>query len=295
MNLNHFLKFTLLSILPFLMITGCSSDSDVHQNLKNSLTFYASFDNGLTADYSVGDPFMYSSESWASRDEQTMIHHTTDHLMIHENEGVYGSALWMESGYNPVYFYQGDQNMTYNRSDWSGTVSFWLRLDPNTTLREGFSDPIQITAQAWNDGALFVDFTDQIPRIFRYAIIPDRDVWDPENLNWDDFPIEDRPMIDVNEPPFSEDEWVHVAFSFKNFNTGMNNGLVDAYLNGSYMGSLDNREMTFTWDEAPFYIWLGYNYRGYFDELAIFDQYFDADTISELYKLENGVRQLIED
>lgn len=295
MNLLHLIKSVLIIIITALLILGCSNDDNVQNKLKDSLTFYASFDYGLTADYSKGDPFLYISESWSSRDDHEMIHHQSEHMVIHENEGVYGGALWMDSGFNPVYFYQGDQNISFSQQNWSGTVSFWLRLDPNTTLREGYSDPIQITAQAWNDGALFVDFTDQIPRIFRYAIFPDREVWDPERLNWDDVPVEDRPMIDIEEPPFNEDDWVHVAFTFKNFNTGNNDGLVDGYLNGVYAGSLKNREMTFSWDEAPYYIWLGYNYRGYFDELAIFDQYFDEEIISALYDLENGVRQLLDD
>jgi hypothetical protein len=51
-----------------------------------------------------------------------------------------------------------------------GTLSFWLRLDPQKDLAPGFTDPIQLTDKAYNDSAVWVDFTkDDVPRYFRCA------------------------------------------------------------------------------------------------------------------------------
>ena len=43
--------------------------------------------------------------------------------------------------------------------NWDGTISFWLRLEPNRDLRPGYSDPLLVTPRAWNDASFFTDFT----------------------------------------------------------------------------------------------------------------------------------------
>ena len=56
----------------------------------------------------------------------------------------------------------------YAKSNWSGAVSFWLRLDPDTDLEAGYCDPLQNTPREWNDAAFWVDFSkDERPRHFR--------------------------------------------------------------------------------------------------------------------------------
>ena len=73
--------------------------------------------------------------------------------------------------------------------DWSGTVSFWLRLDPDKDLEPGYADPIQITDKKWDDASFFVDFTkDDKPRHFRLGIYSDLKVWNPKGLNFDTMP-----------------------------------------------------------------------------------------------------------
>ena len=258
-----------------------------------NLTFFASFDDGFHANFSVGDSLFYSAPSWSNRENYEILTAPNDHVQIHDGEGRFKNALWIDNSYTPVYFFKGEQNIEYLSKNWSGTVSFWLRLSPDQDLPDGFSDPIQITASAWNDGALFVDFTNEIPRIFRFAFFADREVWDPEHRDWDDVPIDERPMVDFPDHPFENDKWTHVAFSFQNFNTFEDNGSVSCFIDGEYAGSLENRTQTINWNPDEIAIWLGYNFRGYFDELSIFNKAFDHDEIRKLYSLENGISDLL--
>lgn len=284
----------LIFLFLFASVLNCTGLSDSEQSLVQSLTFFASFDHGHHADFSAGDSSLYIAPSWSRRAEAVPFDVQATHFQILKAEGRYGNALWIDNSYTPVYFYKGNNNFFYSNSEWEGTVSFWLRLTPDDDLHDGFSDPIQLTTRAWNDGALFVDFTDESPRIFRFAFFPDREIWDPEFREWDDVPIEERPMIDLTGNIFTRDEWVHVAFTFRNFNTGKANGSVRGYINGEFAGSLDNREQTYTWEPDEIAIWLGYNYRGFFDELAIFDRALSTEEIRILYLLNHGVGGLLE-
>jgi len=285
--------FFSLSLISILLLASCDSGNDTHRDLRNSLTFYASFDNSFEADYAKGDPKLYTAASWGRRLENELLNTSGEYLQIHEGEGKYGDALWIDSRYEPILFYKGEENMPYKSENWNGTVSFWLRLEPSEDLHTGYSDPIQITASAWNDGAMFVDFTDVDPRIFRFAIFADREVWDPGEREWDEVSVEERPMVDVEDLPFSRDKWTHIAFTFSNFNTGKANGTVFSYLDGEKIGELTGRKQTFTWNPSEVFIWLGYNYRGYFDELSIFNRTLSDEEIENIYRLENGIREIV--
>lgn len=274
-------------------LLSCTGTTYPDESLSGSLTFFASFDQALTADVSNGDSLMYRAPTWNRRNEAVAYHSSNTHLRIAEGEGRYKNALWIDNSYTPVYFYKGKENVDYTAGEWEGTVSFWLRLTPDEDLHDGYSDPIQLTTRAWNDGALFVDFTDVSPRIFRFAFFPDRHVWDPDYRDWDDVPIKERPMIEVSESIFTHQEWVHVAFAYSKFNTGEKNGVVRSYINGTLHGTLDGREKTFTWKPEEIAIWLGYNYRGYVDELAIFNRALRSDEIESIYSLEHGISGIL--
>lgn len=293
--MNSFSPFIIIAGVILFFFVSCTDSTYRELSLSDSLTFYASFENGFKADFSMGDSTLYIAHSWTRRSEAVPFYSQTEHLQISEGEGRYGNALWIDNSYTPVYFYKGKDNMLYTDHHWEGTVSFWLRLSPDEDLHEGYSDPIQLTTRSWNDGALFVDFTDVSPRIFRFAFFPDRDTWDPGYRDWDDVPFEERPMMEVTEPLFTHDKWVHVAFAFSNFNTGNNDGVVKGYINGERYGTLTGREQTFTWEPAELAIWLGYNYRGYFDELAIFNRALSLEEIAFIYSLEHGLQYLFED
>jgi len=72
---------------------------------------------------------------------------------------VSGSALRFGKKNVRAVFYQGDKNVPFRDGDWTGTISFWLNLNPDQDLEPGFCDPIQVTDKAYNDSAIWVDFT----------------------------------------------------------------------------------------------------------------------------------------
>jgi hypothetical protein len=58
-----------------------------------------------------------------------------------------------------------------------------LKLDPNAGQPPDWVDPIQLTSKAYNDSALWVDFTkDDRPRQFRLGLSGELKAWNPNNL-----------------------------------------------------------------------------------------------------------------
>jgi hypothetical protein len=210
-------------------------------------------------------------------------------------EGRYGDALRLSLGSRPVVFFRGEDNVPFARENWSGTISLWMRLDPDEDLRPGYSDPLFITDRAWDDRSLFVDFTaEDRPRHFRFAAFADREVWNPDGLGWDDVPVAQRPMVEVRSPPFRRDRWTHVVLTFESFNTGEANGAMRGYLDGEHVGSLTGRRQTYSWEPEQVIIVLGLDYNGLIDDLSFFDRALSHDEVRVLFGLENGVRTLFE-
>jgi hypothetical protein len=100
-------------------------------------------------------------------------------------------------------------------------------------------------------------------------------------------------MIEIKNHPFNRQDWVHVAFTFRNFNSGMSNGEAIGYLNGEYAGKLSNIEQTIRWNLGFSAIWLGYNYIGYMDELAIFNRILSADEVRFIYNNQQEFSELL--
>ncbi|MFO0804245.1 MAG: LamG-like jellyroll fold domain-containing protein [Gemmataceae bacterium] len=172
-----------------------------------------------------------------------------------------------------VVLFKAAENIAYRKENWSGTVSFWLKLDPNKDLGDWYCDPIQITEKTWNDGALWVDFSkDDKPKHFRLGAFADLKVWNPANKDFEKMAAAERPMHTVTKPPFMRDRWTHVAFAFENFNTGKADGAAKLYLDGKLQGAITGRNQRFTWDVEKAAIQLGMSYVGLFDDLALFDR-----------------------
>lgn len=281
-----------------LIAAGCAAGPDVNQPLRDALSFHASFDDGVDADFARGDSVLYHAPDWGSRSKRTPgLPAEVTHAA---GGGRYGDGLEFAVARNPVIvLFDGDRNVAYRDSAWGGTLSFWLNLDPDEDLAPGFSDPLLITPRNWNDAALFVDFTrDDTPRHFRFAAFADPDVWNPSARDWEEVPVEERPMIEVDDPPFSRDRWTHVAMTFDRFNTGRDDGVLIGYLNGERVGALEGKEQTLTWysgeAERPV-IALGINYVGRYDDLAVFDRSMTDVEIKKIYQLEDGIATLYDD
>ena len=281
MALLRSLTFTTVALM---LLAGCARIPKTQRALHRATTFHASFNGHMNADLAGGDPVLYHAPTWSKMD--SLVPGLPPEVRHLSGGGRVGDGLDFSIGRKPVIvLFKAAGNVAYDTSDWSGSVSFWMSLDPDRDLEPGFSDPLQITSETWNDASLFVDFTrDDTPRHFRFAAFADREVWDPAKREWDDVPVEERPMIDVANPPFSRDRWTHVVMTFDHFNTGRDDGILTAYLDGEKVGELSGREQTFTWDLSRAVVAIGINYVGKFDELTIFNRALTPDEVRELYQ-----------
>jgi hypothetical protein len=262
--------------------------------LGEALTFYAPFDGVGDAAYAKGDAAVHWAPSFKERQAARRGLPDGDGVHLARGAGRYGDALRFTTRKTPLVFFHGRDNMPYRADDWSGTVSFWLNVDPEGELEPGFCDPVQITPRAWNDAAFFVEFEKRPEGIpFRLGAYADFSVWNPTKRRFADIAADERPLITVERHPFLRDAWTHVLFTFERFNTGRSDAVVRLYLNGRLQGALGGRTQTFTWDPGQNTIALGLNYIGMMDELAIFDRALDVPEIRRVYELDGGIAALL--
>ncbi len=254
--------------------------------LRDVLHFHATFDGNADAKVSSGDGRVFTAESLARKELTPGI--TRDDVTIATASGKFGDCLRFADKAKPVICYAGEA-MHYQAKDWSGTVSMWMRLNPDEDLKPGYCDPIQITQAAWNDGAFFVDFDKDLPRDFRLGTFSDLKFWNPDNVTWEAWPVDKRPMVTVKKPPFARDAWTHVLFTFSQINSSDGRPAKSAlFINGQLQGVLE-QPMRFTWDVKKAAIMLGIEYIGDIDDLMIFRRELKADEVQFLYNAKESL------
>ncbi len=258
------------------------------EDLAKSLVFHAPFDD--TCDARIGqDKLIYTAETLDRKDVKAGNHVSAATLV--KDAGRHGGTLRFADKTDQVLFFKG-VNSGFKSKDWNGTVSFWMKLNPDKDLKPGYCDPIQITEKAWNDAAFFVDFDKDLPRAFRLGVFSDYKVWNPKDTAWAQIAVADRPMVPVAKPPFASDKWTHVAFTFEDINAADGgDATATLYLNGERQGSMKQRSK-YSWDVDKSAIMIGIFYIGDYDDLAIFDRAFSDAEIKSLYNLPNGVSAL---
>ncbi len=284
------LVILLLNGIVILFLSSCKKDTS-KADLKDALTFYASFDQGVNADFALGDKQMYTVPNRKARDSAQVGLHKPD-ISIAKGKGRYGDGLLFTERSKGNIYYPSKNNITYNNTDWSGAVSFWLKLDPATDLKPGYCDPIQITDVSYNDASIWVDFTKENPRDFRLGVIGDREVWNPNPEGPDnENPIFNEKLVAVKNPPFGKDVWTHILINYSHLNT--QKGEASLYMNGKLKGTRSNITTPFTWDLELSNIYIGLGYIGLMDELSVFNRVLTNEEIILLYELENGVHSVL--
>ena len=271
----------LVFVFPFIL---CAQRA----TLKDHVLFYSSFDGTASADIAAGDSSIYTAESYQKAAEaQPGL--GDPKVVLAKGKGVFGDALHFRDAKTAAIFYKAYKNVGYSTTSWSGTLSFWLRLDPNKGLPPHYCDPICVTDSKWSDAGLWVDFTDHNPRRFRMGAMGDIAVWDPNNdsdeTDWD------KRTITVNPSPFQSGTWTHVAMVYSNVNASQ--PTFELYLNGKSQGTIQDVDDPFTWEPGNGKIMLGLGYIGFMDELAIFDVPLNAKEVTSIFELENGIKTLL--
>lgn len=284
-----------VSLLATILLTATLPASSViaqdQRVLAESLIFHAPFDETLDARVGV-DRRIATAESPARNRIQPG--NQTSHVSLAPDAGRFGDALRFRGEGKQVVLFHG-RNAGYRSEDWSGTVSFWLKLDPDKDLAPGFCDPLQMTDKTWNNSALWVDFDKELPRAFRLGVFSTPETWNPDDIPWDQFPVAERPMVAVDNPPFAADRWTHVVMVFDHINPGgARNSTAELYLDAVSQGRL-SRPLRLDWEVDRAAIMLGIAYQGDMDDLAIFRRALSADEVRQLHELPRGVSGLAAD
>lgn len=281
-----------LVLVLFLSVLSCGKDKkkttlndsitlSLEAQLKEALTLKASFDESVNADFAKGDANLYTVMNRNDLDS-AMIGLKKDSIQHVLSGGKVGGALSFEGKTKGYIYYKSQNNLVYSTTNWNGAISFWLKLDPDTDLRPGYCDPIQITDVSYNDAAIWVDFNKVLPRAFRLGVIEDREAWNPDPEGPDnEAPEFISRLIPVENPPFSRDRWTHILVNFSGLNS--NTGFAELYLNGQLQGRRVNISNPFTWDIEKSNIYLGLSYIGLFDELSLYNRPLSQEEITFLY------------
>lgn len=289
-------------VLFLVLLAACAAPADqeseaeasdlpeAYASLKEALLLYAPFDGSLEAAYATGDAQLYSAPTFADRFDPTPDLDANPNVALLPGQGKVGDALAFKAKGEPVAFYEAADNMAYDSTSWDVTVSFWLKLDPAQDLDPGYCDPIQISDVGYNDAGLWVDFTQENPRDFRLGIIGDLAHWNPENLGPNDTPEFEKRLINAGKGHFGRDRWTHVLFTAEALNAG---GTVRFYLDGELVGTREQVEDPFTWEESRAKMVLGLNYVGLFDELMVFDKALSPQEVQQVYSLPEGGKELM--
>jgi hypothetical protein len=264
------------------------ADADIKAKLSRSLTFHASFDKGLNADFARGDKTCYVQQG-----KNLAPAKVNEDVKLAADAGRFGGALHFPKKGKTQPCFRDDDLLNYNAKSWSASVSAWLRLDPDKDLEPGYCDPIQIIGDDSKKGYIFLEWSkDEKPRLFRYAIRPLFHIWNPENQQWHEIPRDKKPAVEVARAPFSRDKWTHVLFTVENLNDKTRRPAGKLYINGKLQGAIEKWDLTFDWDPAKVLLVLGASYVGYIDDLAVFDRPITDAEVTHIYGLKNGIREL---
>lgn len=283
-SLRLIVSFTLLSVGAF---------AKGPAKLASSLVFHAPFDQSADAVVGAGDRRFQTGPKWDAPRKTEAGLPTNGAVWIDPRAGRHGGALRFERKIPQVVGFRVPGNFPWRSNEWSATVSFWLRTTPEIDIPKEYSDVIQITSKAWDDAALFAEFTpEDQPKHLRLGAYADKKVWNPEGRDWDKMPLAEKPLVVITRPPFRREEWHHVVFTCEHFNSGRPDGKVALYLDGQPAGTLSERTQTYSWKPEDAVMMLGLGYTGWMDDLAVFDRALGAAEVSTLHRLPGGVGDL---
>jgi hypothetical protein len=278
-----------MKCLPALLCLLVASTVPAQDTLKSALVFHATFDSGLNADFSTGDPACVIKKGKVLAPAVF-----NEEVKLDPEGGKFGGCLHFPKKGATRPQFSGVKVLGYNDKSWSTTVSLWLCLTPDEDLEPGYCDPIQIVGDDGKKGFIFLEWSkDETPRFFRYAIRPLQEIWDPTNVGWGEIPFEKRPMVQVAKAPFSRDAWTHAVFTLDKVNeatAAKPSGSL--YLNGQLQGRIEGWDLRFAWDPAQVALVLGAAYVGRLDDMAVFNRALTDAEVQQLFALDGGVSRL---
>lgn len=265
---------------------------DLRAGLAGALTFHASFDHGINADFALGDKQLYTAEVSTESEVSIVAEGISDSSMsIAPGAGKYGDALAFKSAVSNILVYKAEKNIDYSHEGFRGTASLWMSLDP-AEIPGQYTDPLQFSDKNYSDDCIWIDFTkNDTPSDFRLGIFGDRGEWDVQGLRSKSPEFFWR-LAKIAEPPFAKDRWTHVVVTWDGLNDSQS-GRARLYFNGEYQGASGVIREHFNWDVSKATIRLGTGpFIGLMDDLAFFNRALTHEEIRTLYGLKGGVAEL---
>jgi hypothetical protein len=237
------------------------------QLLEQHTRLHATFNSGVDADLAKG-----SSVAAINSD-------VVQHIVEGNNGFLRFSAKdhgWAEDEFT----FSAQHNFPYKESAFEGTISLWLRGDPDLDLNDEFPvDPFHISRHA-ADGSFYLDLTR--PNDWRYG--------SPRKLRfgiYGDSPAQDMfvggQLLVVGDLGWSDTKWHHLAATFQNVNSRNEDGSAALYIDGVQRSTMNGYRHDLTWQTDKMTIGLGQRFVGDIDELLILDKSLSSTDVSALF------------
>ncbi|HKI37327.1 MAG TPA: GDSL-type esterase/lipase family protein [Gemmataceae bacterium] len=250
-------------------------------DLAKAVSFYASFDEEVRGDVGGGGLTLRTRSGFPDKGTVTFEEGFNSKVFrIAKNKGVSGGALEVSDVLpnNGRVFFPVKGHLAYKKGGWGGAVSVWCNTDPNTLLKTKFCDPIQITQKGASNGGIWFDFNDARPRDLRHGSFPA--LAEAEKPMSEDDPK--APMVRLPKIDWKAGDWHHVVLSWKNFDSGKPDAVSALYIDGQLIGEVKDRAIAMGWDAEKAGVYVGVNYIGLLDELALFNRALTAAEVKEL-------------
>ena len=282
--MNTFLFGGVAAMFLLLSVLAVDADGADEQAIRKAVTLYASFDEAVRADRGGGELTLSTRSNHPTEPGKFVFAKGFDAkaFRVAKGKGVSGGALEAVDVLpnNGRIFFPAKGNIAFNKGGWGGSVSVWVKTDPNELLKTKFCDPVQITQRGANNGGIWFDFNDAKPRDMRAGFFPAV----PEGQKGASESDPDAPMVRVPKVGFKAADWHHVVLTWQNFDTGRKDARAALYIDGKLIGEVKDRPIAMDWDVEKAGIYIAVNYIGLLDEFAVFDRPLSADEIGLLHR-----------
>jgi hypothetical protein len=273
------------AVFGLLLAVGPATAAPEEAALRKAVMLYASFDEAVRADYGQGGALTLKTRSTDPERKDRWIISSgipSKAFRIAPGKGISGGALECVDVLpnNGRIFFPARLNLAYKKGGWGGAVSVWVKTDPNKMLKTKFCDPIQISYRGAHDAGIWFDFNDAKPRDLRmgaFTALRAREKPIPES-------DPKAPLVRVEDIGWKADDWHHVVMSWRNFDTGKKDAVATLYIDGKKIGQIKDRAIAMDWNIWLTGIYVGVNFIGLLDELAVFGRDLTADEVTYLYK-----------
>jgi hypothetical protein len=258
---------------------------DAAQAVRAAVLFYASFDEHVRGDLGGGGLEPATRFNHETEPGRFVFEPGIDHekFRIAARKGVHGGALEATDVLprNGRIFFPLQGNLAYQPGGWGGAVSVWCNTDPNHLITAKFCDPVQITEKGAGNGGIWFDYNDMPrPRDMRHGAFSAVPAGGKPIAESDP----DAPLVRVPKIDWKAGEWHHVVLSWRNFDTGRDDGVSAFYVDGRLVGEVRGRAIAMNWDVEKAGVYFAVNYIGLLDELALFRRELTADEVRRLYE-----------